>query len=236
MSKRNRSVAGFIYARLGSTRLPGKVLKAVGGKPMIDWVIEKTLRAGLQPVLLTSAEPVDDPLAAAMAYRGIDCFRGAHEDVARRTFDCLQAYPEVAAFARINGDSPLLDKELLNEGLQRWEKNPDSCAFVTNLLPRRFPYGVSVEIVDRQLFTGWYPRMQSARHREHLTSIFYDHLDEVPVCKLEYPFGDDHQVRLVVDTEEDLLLLNQLIERNPEKDFSALSTREITDLYKAASS
>lgn len=235
MSKSNRSVAGFIYARLGSTRLPGKVLKALGGKPMIDWVVEKTIKAGLQPILLTSDQPGDDALAAAMDRRGVECFRGPLEDVARRTFECLRAYPRVQAFARINGDSPFLDAVLLREGVRHWSGDPQRCAFVTNLLPRRFPYGVSVEILDRRLFESWYPRMQSAHYREHLTSIFYDHIDQIPCCRLAYPYGDDHEIRLVVDTEADLTVLNHLIEEHPDKDFSSLSTKEITDLYKAAS-
>src|SRR6187401_1254787 len=141
-------IAGaIVVARLDSRRLPGKVLADIGGEPLLWYVISRVqlVRAFEgRVVIATSDRPVDDPLADCCQARGWPVFRGSADDVAGRLLACAEHHGW-EWFARINGDSPLTDPELLGEACE--VASFDDHDFVTNLQPRSFPYGVSAELL-----------------------------------------------------------------------------------------
>jgi spore coat polysaccharide biosynthesis protein SpsF len=138
------TAAILIQARMSSRRLPGKILAPIKGKPLLLYLVERAARADAPPpIVCTSDQPDDDPVAALCADRDIGCHRGSLDDVAGRM---LGAARDAGAdrIVRISGDSPLLDPALIDDALARLASAGTDMA--SNVWPRRsFPKGQSVE-------------------------------------------------------------------------------------------
>lgn len=208
--------AGLILARTDSNRLPNKALRSLGGKKLIQWSIDgiKALK-GVTPIIVTSERKVDDPLIEIAQENNIHYFRGSLENIAKRVLDCVHHF-EIEHFARINGDCPFLNLDLLQTAFAKINTTKDY-DIVTNLLPRAFPYGMSIEILNSRFFANHYPSLIPA-FQEHFTSWFYHRHEQFNIYKMSYPDGNDHDIRVVVDTPEDLESLNRFIEKNPTLD------------------
>lgn len=190
-------VATVVQARMSSQRLPGKVLAPLSGRPVLAWLLDRL--DGFDVVVATSDDPSDDPVAAFCAERGVECFRGPLADVAARFAAVVEHYG-LDAFGRVSGDSPLLDPALLAQALELFaERGPD---LATNVFPRSFPPGQSVEVVDATAFLAARPEF-SAEDREHVTTFFYRHAERFRIenfsAALPYA-GPSH----AIDTAEDL--------------------------------
>jgi len=205
--------AGLILSRTDSNRLPNKALRDLGGKKLIQWSIDGVnLLKNVTPILVTTHRSVDDPLIEIAIENNIDYFRGSFENIAKRVLDCLNHF-EIENFARINADGPFLNCELLQQGFAKITDS-NNYDIVTNLIPRAFPYGMSIEIMRSHIFAEHYHHL-IPDFQEHITSWFYNNIDRFRVFKMQYPFGNDHDIRVVVDTPEDLKNLNEFIKRNP---------------------
>lgn len=185
---------------MGSSRLPGKVLRKANGKPMLQFLLESLSRSGLgHPVVVTSDRPADDGVAALCRTLGADCLRGDEEDVASR-FEAAVRRFGFGAFVRVCGDSPLLDTELVRRGLAEYAAG--GWDLVTNTHPRSFPKGQSVEILRTSTFLAARPRFSEPGDREHVTRYFYRNARSFRISN----FGcgaDWGAVQLSVDTAED---------------------------------
>lgn len=203
-------VLGIIIARMGSARLPGKVMLPLHGAPLIDYVIERARRIhGLDElVLATTKGSEDDCLAEYVAALGVQVFRGDSLDVSKRVMACADHF-DGDYFVRLNGDSPFLDYRLLTEALAKLKAGaPD---LITNLLGRTYPYGIAVEIVKSAAYRRAISNFSDEAHREHVTSYFYSHLEGFLVESLTSSREDLLAMRLVVDTDEDLRRMGQLV-------------------------
>lgn len=205
-------IAGIVLARMDSRRFPGKALTPVGGIPLLERCFSGVLRSrSFSPILATTARSIDQPLADLAESLGIPCFRGDLDDVYLRVCECLKCY-EVDIFARINGDSPFVQTELLESGLDLLQR--ENCEFVTNLVPRRFPYGVSVEILRSELFVRCAKLVKKLQHKEHITSYFYENLDCIKYAPIVEE-TDLSGVRLTIDTRKDLDFIEQMLVTEP---------------------
>lgn len=219
----------FIYARTSSTRLPGKALMPIGGYKLIEIVINglKKLKESPSVILLTSVESSDDILENVAYENNIICFRGDLRDVAKRTVDAIKKY-NINYFARVNGDCPVQKKELLEEGFDRIKKGEFD--LVTNIFPRSFPYGISVEILKAETFIRNYNFFDDFE-KENITAYFYKHserfkissiLSDVDYFKLGYEF--------TVDDENGYLRMKKFLEEYPEINQQPID--EIIKLYR----
>ena len=136
----------IIQARMSSQRLPGKVLKEVQGRPLLDYVCKRISKSRLlqNTVVATSDHSSDDPVFEYCLNQGIECYRGPLEDVAGRFAGALLNYG-APAFLRISADSPFIDPELIDEAIRHFQSG--KYEIVTNVFPRSFPKGQSLEIV-----------------------------------------------------------------------------------------
>jgi spore coat polysaccharide biosynthesis protein SpsF len=194
--------AAIAQARMSSSRLPGKVMKDVGGQPLIAYVLDRLERAETidRVVVATSVEDSDTPIADYCAARGIECRRGSLADVAGRFVGVLDELA-VADFVRVTCDAPLLDQRLVDRGVRLFrDEAPD---LVTNVAPRTFPPGESVEVVSAEAMRRAYGRMRDDSEREHVTQHLYRHPDEFRIVNFEND-RDDSALSLAVDTAEDL--------------------------------
>jgi spore coat polysaccharide biosynthesis protein SpsF len=201
----------IIVARMGSQRLPGKALRASLGWPLVEIVARRLLLAGFtheRVVVATTDQPQDRQLVDWCESFGLESYRGDQDNVAARCFACAE-WRGWRAFARVNGDSPFVPGRLIHAALAEVEKRGSS--FVTNLAPRSFPYGVSVEVVDTAMYHDSLSAMRPDE-AEHVTLHLYRALPERHqnlVCEA----GDLSSVRLTIDTAADEVRINALLAR-----------------------
>ncbi len=150
----------IVQARMGSQRLPGKVLYSVAGKPMLQYLLERLehCRGVDKVVVATSSDQSDDPVFKFCRQYGATCYRGSLLNVAARFKELLDIY-QFDTFVRISGDSPFLDPKLIELGLEIFCR--DNFDLVTNVMPRSYPKGQSVEIVRGAALKAAYPLMQT---------------------------------------------------------------------------
>lgn len=194
--------AAIVLCRLDSSRLPGKVLRHIQSRPLLHWVVDRVNAIDSfyrTPIVATSSRKVDDPIAEYCDFHNIECFRGSSSDVAQRTLRCAEKY-ELDWFARVNADSPLVDATLIDLACKVAAN--DHIDFVTNVSPRSFPYGVSVELVRTKRFREAYQEMWLPDHFEHVTKILYQPEQNILTHSIVNP-EDLSAFRLTVDTQAD---------------------------------
>ncbi|MEC9092975.1 MAG: NTP transferase domain-containing protein [Planctomycetota bacterium] len=211
---RSLNAAGIVVCRLDSTRLPGKVLKTVQGAPLLKWVIDRVhevqeFNRGV--IVATSDRTIDDPISEFCKAHKIKVFRGSANDVSGRILNCA-VENDLDWFARINADSPFVDADLLERACRIAAS--DRFDFITNLSPRSYPYGVSVEMIRTTTFQEAYQQMCSSDHFEHVTQIFYESTLGLEFRKYNIlnMAENQSQIRLTVDTPEDWQLFCRLAE------------------------
>jgi spore coat polysaccharide biosynthesis protein SpsF (cytidylyltransferase family) len=201
-------VAVIVVARMTSKRLPGKSLKHLTDRTLLGHVMERVTQSrGADDFLVaTSTDPSDDPIKEWCRAAGMACYRGSLTNVALRVHE---AGKEIGAggVVRVSADSPFIDPALIDHAIELYRRS--EVDLVTNVFPRTFPKGQSVEVIaleslKRVLAAGLTPDQE-----EHVTKAFYDlpdHFLFTNFCAAD--IGDtvpsDHSaVQLSIDSEED---------------------------------
>lgn len=202
-------VNAVIQARLSSSRLPGKVLRPLGGRTVLSWVIRAAQRThNLDAVILaTSDDPSDDPVAAEAARCGAHVVRGPLDDVLARYVKAVDEHP-CDAVVRLTADCPLHDPALIAQVVGMWRADP-ALDHVSNVVVRRYPRGLDAELV-REPVLREQDRVATGPHREHVTSNIYTQPD-VYRCGGVVPGVDNSDLRITLDTEEDAKLLDGVV-------------------------
>jgi spore coat polysaccharide biosynthesis protein SpsF len=215
-------VGGVVLARMDSSRLPGKGLRRVAGRPMLSYVLERSRRIqGLARLILaTSDRPVDYPLVEFAQSEGIEVFRGSGEDVASRVLAAAQRFG-MDGVLRINGDSPLNDPVTQSAGVKVFGEHAEY-DLVTNVFPRSFPVGMSMEVIRTVALERAYAAMSDAGHFEHVSKYIYEQSSEFCIHNISSGSPEDAQLDVAVDTPEDLARFGWMIGRmaQPARDWS----------------
>lgn len=165
-------VVAIIQARMGSTRLPGKVLADVAGQPMLARVVARVAAARRvhQVVVATTTAPADDAVAIFCREHGIACFRGDEHDVLDRFCQAARAY-EADVVVRVTADCPLLDPAVLDHVVARLtEPGPDGpCDYASNCLVYTYPDGLDVEAFSFAALQRAWREATKPSDREHVT-------------------------------------------------------------------
>jgi spore coat polysaccharide biosynthesis protein SpsF (cytidylyltransferase family) len=203
-----------------SARLPGKSLRPLCGKPLLQYVLERLRRLDCvaEIVVATSTDRSDGPIAAFCEQFGCACFRGPLENVAERFVQTATAHG-FSAFVRVNGDSPLLDQCLVGRGVALFAK--ENADLVTNVFPRTFPAGMSVEVIGVETLRRTLSLLAAADDREHVTPYFYGHADRFRIVNFarDAPRRDVH---FAVDTQGQFDHVERIVAamRRPHWDYS----------------
>jgi spore coat polysaccharide biosynthesis protein SpsF len=202
-------VGVIIQARMGSLRCPGKVLRPILGKPLIQYLLESLTHCQriADIVVATTCEPADDAIAQFCRKLDIDCHRGSTNHVANRFAQVLQK-KSWEGFVRLSADSPLLDHRLVDQAVDLAAQS--GCDIVTNVFPRTYPHGQSVEVVRTDAFDRGLADMMLAEDQEHVTPVFYRRSANYSIVNFRASKPLDH-IRLVVDTHEDLLHITSIV-------------------------
>lgn len=193
----------IVQARMSSRRFPGKVLAPFLGKPLLARVVER-LRAfdpDLPVVVATSDRASDDPLALYAASLGAAVTRGPLEDVLGRFALSLRRHP-CQAFFRVCADSPLLAPALFAQAAEVFAR--EACDLATNVFPRTYPPGMSVELVRTETFLAMESAASHPDEREHVTKYFYNNPHDFRIVNLASPDPAPPGLSLAVDEPDDL--------------------------------
>ncbi|MBI5726156.1 MAG: spore coat protein [Planctomycetes bacterium] len=195
-------VLAFIQGRMSSGRFPGKILAPFFGRPIIEHLIDRVAMAvGRDNVVVaTSDAGSDDPVAWYLDGIGVKKFRGPLDDVFARFVLCLKANP-CDWFFRVCADSPLLDPSLFGLAASRCRNEID---LVTNVFPRTFPKGQSVELLKAGTFAAIDQSALTDQQREHLTKVYYDNPEKYRIVNVKLSGAIKGPESCVVDTIEDL--------------------------------
>ena len=203
-------VLAVVQARLGSTRLPGKALAEIAGRPMLAHVLARAAAVpGVdQVVLATTVKLEDDALADLARSLGIACARGSVEDVLDRFRSALLAHPAEVVL-RVTGDCPLLDPWVCGLVLDEYFRSAGAVDYVSNVDPPTYPDGLDAEVFSSQALERAWREARLSSDREHVTTYIRDHRDRFRAANVAN--GEDLSAhRWVVDTAADLTLVHQV--------------------------
>lgn len=231
--KHQKNVA-IIQARMSSSRLPGKVLQDIAGKPMLAHVVSRTRRAGLvdEVVVATTVDASDDPIEEYCLAQKIEFYRGSLYDVLDRFYQCALEY-EADEVVRITADCPLIDPEVVDLTIREFrERGVD---FAANRLPppwhRTFPIGLDTEVCTMQALERAWKEATEKHEREHVMPYLYSELGRFMVYQVNTQ-PDYGSMRWTVDTPEDLAFLRRIFEAFPGRDdFSWLEVLELVQAH-----
>ena len=224
----NSKVGGIIFSRFDSNRLFGKALIDIEGRALLGRVIDRSkLIKGISKLIVaTSERPIDNQIHEFAKSQGIDTFRGNCDDVYQRSIDACEKY-KFDSFARICGDRPFFDYELVTKAIKIFKK--ENADLVTTMYPRSYPAGLTTEIINYSLLKKNNFKISSNFDREHLTTYFYKHSNILKIKNIENKnFNFIKGIKLVVDTPEDLkkarwIAKNQKIKDGPQSNQEILS-------------
>ncbi len=204
-------IGAVIPCRLDSTRLPRKVLRRVRGRTLLDRVLDRCRGVtGLDlMVVATTDRAVDDPIADHAAAQGVPVYRGRLDDVAQRLLGAARAH-DLDWIARVNADSPFVDPRLLKAAIVTVRAG--SVDFVTNLHPRTFPYGVSVELVRTQVYEQLIELREASEERDHPTQVLYRLAHRLRVRRIHKPGPPAGHLRLTIDAPGDLEWFGRMLD------------------------
>ena len=201
-------IALVIQARMSSSRFPEKVLSPLCGTPMLLWTINYCRKINLPLFVLTSTDDSDDQLVGMLEKNDVSYHRGSLENVISRYLSFMREH-QVKKVVRISGDSPLISPDVISKVIAQDQESADS-DLTTNVFPRSFPKGQSVEVIPRKSLELLRDRSLSESDIEHVTPYFYANSKEFKINNLNND-EDLSFINLSVDTKEDLLRVNQFM-------------------------
>lgn len=199
--KPNKQIIVIIQARMGSTRLPGKVLKDICGKPQIQHVVDRMRLCKLvsNVVVATSANPENDPLLDYLQKNGIDYFVGDEKDVLSRFIGAGRKYG-ADVIIRVTGDNPMTDPDSVDRLIESHIQMGADYSTIKGL-----PLGVTASAINYTTLEKIYEEPDlTDRDKEHVTIYAYEHKDKYKINYIQAPSKLYHpELSMTVDTQED---------------------------------
>lgn len=220
-------ILAILQARVSSTRLPGKVLKLILGKPMLSLQLERIKRSKKieQIVVATSTESSDDVIETLCQDLQITCYRGSLDDVLERFYKAALKYlPEHVV--RLTGDCPLIDPQIIDDVIDFYLSGDFD--YVSNSLEPTFPDGLDVEVFSFSVLEiAWHEAVLPS-HREHVTPFIHQQPDKFKIGHYKGQ-RDLSLFRWTVDEAEDFELVNRIYEELYPRNVS-FTTEDILNL------
>jgi spore coat polysaccharide biosynthesis protein SpsF len=211
MTSPNR-IALIVQARMGSTRLPGKVLKSIGGRPMLSYQIERlrAVRLAQRIVVATTVNAGDDIIEEFCKDEGMNCARGSEHDVLSRYCEAALRFG-ADIVVRITADCPLIDPGLIDSAIEMFLDSSERCDYLSNMLEPSWPYGMAVEVMTLRALSEANSESADAREREHVTPFIYWRPQRYRLKSMTRAPNLSHH-RWTVDTPEDFELVARIVQ------------------------
>ena len=200
----------IIQARISSTRLPGKILKKIAGKPLLWYVLKRLKKAkNLDKIVVATSDQKDDDLTEKFCRKNnVDCFRGSLGNVLLRLADCARKYPDYQTIVRVTGDCPLTDPAVVDRVVSTFTES--SVDYASNILKETYPDGIDVEVFAKEALLESDEKAELESEREHVT-LYIRNNPKYKKINVENS-KDLSRFRLVVDNPEDFEVISFLIE------------------------
>lgn len=213
---KKRKVVIIVQARMSSTRLPGKVLMPLLGRPMLEFQLERlrNVQNASQIVVATTTQNTDDPIAALCNRLGVEVFRGDESDVLHRYYSAAK-HCGADVIVRITGDCPLIDPLIIERVIDFFLDSPYD--YVGNTLQKTYPRGMDTEVFSFESLEHAQKDAQEPAEREHVTLYIYRHPELFSLANIAHSSDQSHY-RLTVDTPEDFFLITKIVEALHPKD------------------
>ncbi len=224
-----RTVA-IIQARVGSTRLPGKVLLDVCGKTVLGRVVERVSRMTRvrELVVATSSLEDDEAIAAECRRLGVPCFRGSEDDVLDRFRGAAQTLGAEQC-VRITADCPLIDPGVSDDIIDQFDRADPPVDYASNKIPQSFPRGLDTEVFTREALERTARWAKKPYHRTHVTAYMYQTPDLFTLLSVVSEV-DRAGWRWTIDTPEDLAFVRGIYEQMDGKpDFTWLDVVKLIE-------
>ncbi len=205
-------ILAIIQARMGSTRLPGKVMLKLQDKTVLEHVIIRLKQAKLidEIIVATTTNSSDDPIIEEMNRLNIKTFRGSEENVLSRYYYAAKEN-EADVIIRITSDCPLIDPKVIDEMINEYKEliQSDSVDYLSNTIERTYPRGLDAEIMSFKVLEETFLNAKEDFEKEHVTPYIYQNPDKFK--RVDFLNDIDYsEHRWTLDTPEDLELITQI--------------------------
>ena len=200
-----------VQARVTSTRLPGKVMADIAGRPMLAQQLRRLKQCSMADEIVIATTPAltDEPIVELAKREGVQCFRGSEDDVLSRIVGAARQ-TQADVVVRITADCPLIDPQVADQVIAELVNLPADCDYASNVLQRTYPRGLDTEA----LFVDTLVRMdrlaRSRASREHVTVFLRLERPDLFLCRSVMDHEDNSDLRWTVDTAEDLEFVRAL--------------------------
>ena len=218
----------IIQARIGSTRLPKKVIQKIDNKnTVIDYVINQVKHSKkIEKIVVATTNLIEDDIICQYAnLQQIECFRGSSEDVLDRFYQCAKKFG-IDDIIRITADNPLIDPNIIDRIINEYKNKEYD--FVTNTLDRTFPYGTEVEVFSFQSLEKAWKNAKKPSEREHVTPFILNPKNKFILKNIEYQ-EDISYLRYTIDRMDDLKLVKEIIKNSSTR---PILIQDVIKLYK----
>jgi len=222
------TIGCIVQARMGSTRLPGKVLmEVIEGKPVLYYVINqlKYCKSFEKLIIATTTLPEDDKIVQFCIDNNVNYFRGDPKNVLERHYRCAEKF-SLSTIIRMPSDKPLLDPEVVDKVVETF--NTNHYDYVTNFLPSTFPSGTEVEVFSFGCLKKSWEKATLPSEKEHVTEYIYHHGDDFRIFNV-INSENLSNFRWAVDRIEDLRLVREIVSRIHK---SPILIKDILELFK----
>jgi len=227
-----KEIKVIIQARMSSSRLPGKVLKEVAGRPLLDYMVERVSFSRLidQVIIATTLSSQDDKISQWCRKQSVAFYQGDENDVLSRYYEAARKF-QASIIVRLTSDCPLIDPGVIDQVVQAYLDRP-KIEFVSNTvpLPCLYPDGMDVEVFDIDTLTKAHKQAQLPSEREHVTFYMWK-TGKFSTFRLD-PGKDISQYRFCVDYPQDFEVIKEILSRLYQ-DNPRFSMYDLIDFIKA---
>jgi spore coat polysaccharide biosynthesis protein SpsF len=202
----------IVQARMTSTRLPGKVLKPVLGKTLLEYLVERLRRVRLADdiVIATTTNDTDQPIVDLCKKLGVAVTRGSEHDVLARYYEAARMH-EAEVIVRVTSDCPAIDPAIVDKVIGFYRDHGKEYDYVSNSLEQSYPYGMAVEVFPFKSLELAYREAKAEPEREHVSPFLYTRPERFRIGQVLH-HEDLSYHRWTVDTPEDFELIRRLLE------------------------
>jgi spore coat polysaccharide biosynthesis protein SpsF (cytidylyltransferase family) len=197
-------IAAVVQARMGSSRLPGKTLADIGGRPMLGRLVDRArLIPGVEQVIIaTTEQPADKAILSFAEAEGLPASAGSETDVLDRVYGAASRF-SVSVIVRVTPDCPMLDPEVSGRVLAEFSRLDGRVDYASNVHPPTFPDGLDTEVFSREALEIAWREARLASDREHVTPYIWRRPERFRLANVANA-SDLSVLRWTVDTAADL--------------------------------
>jgi spore coat polysaccharide biosynthesis protein SpsF len=233
--KKVKNILIVIQARMGSSRLYGKVMKKVCSKPLLYLMIERVQysKYGHNLLIATTEEKEDDIIESLCRRDNVKCFRGSRVDLLDRHFKAA-LWQNADIVVKIPSDCPLIDPSVIDRVIEHFIRNHDEVDYVSNLHPPTYPDGNDVEVMSFNALHRAWKHATLAFEREHTTPYIWMNTGIFRISNVVWESGLDYSktYRFTLDYQEDFDFIKAVYEELYDDD-PLFSLNDILELLKS---